>query len=164
MDPLAQFLSSFMRWANSFISSNLISGADYDATNPLVFFPPKISVCFLSSWIWTGLWLLRSIKYWGNDAMLIPDLVMRTGGSTLVSICPQQPYLTNLLQKMHGESETILSWKEPSLVQPSQTRYSACLGLPRPDQIQLHREELLSLILPKFLTLKLWYTIKWFMF
>lgn len=63
--------------------------------------------------------------------MLIPDLVMRTGGSTLVSICPQQPYLTNLLQKMHGESETILSWKEPSLVQPSQTRYSACLATNR---------------------------------
>ena len=84
--------------------------------------------------------------------MLIPDLVMRTGGSTLVSIRPQLPYLTNLLQKMHGESETILSGKEPSLVQPSQTRYSACLGLPRPDQTQLRREELLSLILPEFLT------------
>ena len=87
--------------------------------------------------------------------MLIPDLVMRTGGSTLVSIRPQLPYLTNLLQKMHGESETILSGKEPILVQPSQTRYSACLGLPRPDQTQLRREELLSLILPEFLTPKL---------
>ena len=164
LDPLSQFLSSFMRWANSFISSALSSVADYDVTNPLVFFPSKISVCFLSSWIWTGLWLLRSIKYWENDAVLMPDLVMRTAGSTSVSICPQLPYLTNLLQKMHGECETILSGKEPSLVQPSLIRYSACLGLPRLQQTQLHREELPSLILPEFLTPKLCYIIKWFMF
>lgn len=92
--------------------------------------------------------------------MLMPDLIMRTAGSTSVSICPQLPYLTNLLQKMHGESETILSGKEASLIQPSQIRYSACLGLPRLEQTQLHTEELPSLILPEFLTPKLCYIIK----
>lgn len=148
---LSPICAIFMRWANSFISSNLISGADYDAANPLVFFPPKISVCFLSSWTWTGLWLLKInqvLREWcyANTRPCYEDWWLYWS-----LYVPNNHIWLTCYRKCMESLELFWVKAQFSSAIPNKVTLHV-LGSPGPDQIQLHRKIAQALILPKFLT------------